>query len=81
MQKNFLGIVCLSPNFGGMELDTIKLAKKLNRFKCPTSGCRYCQPYEAIVSGEAEYVGIGEFGQDLYLLDKTQNDDREGSIL
>lgn len=59
----------------------IKLAKKLNRFKCPTSGCRYCQPYEAIVSGEAEYVGIGEFGQDLYLLDKTQNDDREGSIL
>ena len=33
MQKNFLGIVCLSPNFGGMELDTIKLAKKLIPYK------------------------------------------------
>jgi len=33
MQQCFLGIICLSPNFGGMELDTIRLAKKLIPFK------------------------------------------------
>lgn len=33
MQQCFLGIICLSPNFGGMELDAIRLAKKLIPFK------------------------------------------------
>lgn len=32
MKSNFLAVICLSPNFGGMELDTIKLAKKLSPF-------------------------------------------------
>ena len=43
-------------------------AKKL--FDCPrgSGGCFACRPYEAILSGEAEFVGVGEFKQDLYML-------------
>ncbi|UYF43800.1 glycosyltransferase [Aliarcobacter cryaerophilus] len=29
IKNDYIGIICLSSNFGGMELDTIKLAKKL----------------------------------------------------
>ncbi len=52
----------------------IKLARKLERFKCPKGelGCRYCQPLEKIVNGEAEYVGQGEYGKDCYILPTQQ---------
>ncbi len=47
----------------------ISLARKLERFVCKhTSGCRQCQPYEAIVSGRAEFVGTGGYNQDIYIL-------------
>lgn len=46
----------------------VAAARKKNSFKCPAgeSGCRYCQPLEAIVRGEAEYLGKGKYGKDLY---------------
>ena len=47
----------------------IALARKLERFLCKhTAGCRQCQPYEAIVSGRAEFVGVGGYKQDIYVL-------------
>lgn len=46
----------------------IKLARQLERFKCPggESGCRHCEPLEKILRGESVFVGTGEYGTDLY---------------
>lgn len=50
----------------------IKLARQLNRFKCPQGegGCRVCQPYLAVVQGKGEHVGINDFKQDVYIIAK-----------
>lgn len=47
----------------------VKLARSLERFKCPEGegGCRYCKPYEKIIKGEAEFVGVSTYGQDMYI--------------
>jgi hypothetical protein len=46
----------------------IKLARSLERFKCPggEAGCKHCEPLEKILRGEAVFVGTGEYGTDLY---------------
>lgn len=52
----------------------IKLARKLDRFKCPQGeiGCKFCRSLEKIVSGEAIFVGQGEYGKNCYVLPKDQ---------
>ncbi|MFA6485940.1 MAG: PD-(D/E)XK nuclease family protein [Candidatus Magasanikbacteria bacterium] len=62
----------------------IKLARQINRFKCPggEEGCGVCRPYEAIARGEGELVGQDDFGADVYILARlTTTEDREGVIL
>lgn len=46
----------------------IKEAREKKVFLCHRGekGCFACKPYEAIVSGKAEYLGIGGYGQDMY---------------
>lgn len=46
----------------------MKLARQLNRFKCPEgeSGCKHCLPFEKILRGESTFVGVGEYNTDLY---------------
>lgn len=53
----------------------IKLARQLERFKCPAgeSGCKHCQPFEKIIRGEAIFVGTGEYGADIYILNNNEN--------
>ena len=46
----------------------MKAARSLGRFDCPKGGCRYCEEMERVVAGEAEYVGVGGFGKDVYVL-------------
>lgn len=46
----------------------IKLARKINHFKCPKGGCYSCRPYERILKGEGEKVGVSDTRQDLYIL-------------
>ncbi|MFA5878230.1 MAG: PD-(D/E)XK nuclease family protein [Candidatus Staskawiczbacteria bacterium] len=48
----------------------IKIAREKGRFECTrgTQGCFACQPYEKILRGEAEFVGIGGYNQELYLI-------------
>ncbi len=48
----------------------IKTATKLNAFKCPNGkrGCRFCQPLEKVVAGEAKLVGVGQYGKNIYIL-------------
>ena len=39
-------------------------------FVCPKgpAGCHACRPFEKILRGEAEYIGVGEMRQDLYMI-------------
>lgn len=46
----------------------IKLARRLNRFKCPQNGCRECRPLEKILTGEAKPMGKDEYARDVYVL-------------
>ncbi len=48
----------------------IKKARQENNFVCPqgAEGCFACKPFEKILKGEAEYIGIGGFGQDVYMI-------------
>lgn len=49
----------------------IKLARQLERYRCPggESGCRECLPYEAVLKGEAEFVGEDKnMRKDVYIL-------------
>lgn len=51
----------------------MKLARQLNRFKCPEGegGCRVCRPYLAVVAGKGEQVGINDFKQDVYIVARS----------
>lgn len=49
----------------------IKLARQLKHFKCgidEKEGCSACNPYEAIVKGRGEFVGVGELDKEVYIL-------------
>ena len=48
----------------------VKEARIKNEYFCPKGkdGCIHCNAYEKILRGDAEYVGTGEYRQDLYLL-------------
>lgn len=46
----------------------VKLARQINHLKCPTGGCFACRPYERILKGEGEKVGVSETRQDVYVL-------------
>lgn len=39
-------------------------------FRCPNGedGCFACKPFEKIIRGEAQFIGMGEMRQDLYLV-------------
>lgn len=61
----------------------VKLARQLERFKCPHGGCRACQPLEDIVAGKAEFVGVNDYNQDIYILNKplAQHSEEDSVIL
>lgn len=48
----------------------VKLARQLDRFKCPEgdSGCRWCTPLEQISKGKGEKVAESSYGQDIYII-------------
>jgi len=48
----------------------MRLARKLGVFKClkGEAGCKHCLPLEKILKGEAEPVGQGSYGKDIYVL-------------
>ena len=60
----------------------IKLARQLERFKCPQkNGCQACRPMEAILRGEGELVTTGNYNSDIYILDRLSSKDKEDSIV
>jgi len=46
----------------------IKLARALERFKCPHDGCRDCLSFERILRKEGEFVGVDDYKADTYIL-------------
>lgn len=48
----------------------VKAAREKKEFLCPRGekGCFSCQPFEKIVRGEAEFIGTGEYNQDIYIV-------------
>jgi len=47
----------------------ISLARKLDRFICnQKDGCQACRPMERIIQGKAEFVGVNDYHQDMYIL-------------
>jgi len=61
----------------------VKLARKLQKFDCPQGdkGCRACQPLEQIIKGQATFVGINDFKQDVYIIPPSTSEDDESIIL
>ncbi|MFA6007852.1 MAG: PD-(D/E)XK nuclease family protein [Candidatus Shapirobacteria bacterium] len=59
----------------------MKLQKSLGKFDCPNgeAGCRACRPYENILRGEAEYVGLDDYKADVYILNKSPKNEGEDS--
>jgi hypothetical protein len=48
----------------------VKEARESRAYECSrgSAGCFACQPFEAILRGEAEYLGVAGYGQDAYLV-------------
>lgn len=59
----------------------MKLARQLERFKCPTDGCRACKQMEAIIKGEGELVGVDEIRRDVYILPTGDSFKPDGKVL
>ncbi|KKS77676.1 MAG: hypothetical protein UV74_C0013G0137 [Candidatus Woesebacteria bacterium GW2011_GWB1_43_14] len=46
----------------------IQLARQIEHLKCPHGGCNYCIPFEEIVKGKGELVGVSGYNQDIYVI-------------
>jgi len=48
----------------------VKEARAKKEFKCPQGekGCFSCRPFEKILRGEAKFVGVGGYNQDMYIV-------------
>jgi hypothetical protein len=49
----------------------VKLARQLAHLTCPDHGCRHCLPFEKILHGKAQFIGLNSFGQECYALPPT----------
>lgn len=59
----------------------IKLARQLERFPCPTQGCRACEPFEMILNGGGEFVGNDEYNYDVYVIPPKDEESEDSIIL
>lgn len=59
----------------------IMVSRKLEKFSCRNGekGCFACKPFEKIIRGDAEFVGLGTYNQDLYMVSNDPQGD--GSII
>lgn len=49
----------------------IKLARQLKLFTCSKderAGCSACNQYDSVVKGKGEFVGVGEYNKEVYIL-------------
>lgn len=46
----------------------VKIARLKGEYLCPKDGCFACKPFEKILKHDAEFVGVGGYSQDLYII-------------
>lgn len=46
----------------------VKEARLKGEYVCQKGGCYACRPFEKIINKEAEFVGVGGYSQDLYII-------------
>jgi ATP-dependent helicase/DNAse subunit B len=46
----------------------VKATRLKGEYICPKGGCFACRPFEKIINHEAEFVTVGGYNQDLYLI-------------
>jgi ATP-dependent helicase/DNAse subunit B len=59
----------------------IKVARQFNKFVCAHGGCMFCEPYEKVLKGDAEFVETSEYGQDIFILNDANEVDEDDSII
>ncbi|MAG11803.1 MAG: hypothetical protein CMI52_03275 [Parcubacteria group bacterium] len=59
----------------------IKLARQIKAFKCKSDGCFACKDLELIVSGQGRLVGVDDYGADIYVLEKKEEEKKQSVIL
>ena len=59
----------------------IKLARQLEKFKCSSDGCGSCTPYERIIRGEADYIGVDEYKAEIFALPPESNQPDKASVI
>lgn len=52
----------------------VKAVRESEEYICPRGeqGCFACRDFEKVLRGEAEYVGVGEYNQDIYVMPCSQ---------
>jgi ATP-dependent helicase/DNAse subunit B len=76
VDKNDAPVDVALPNVDIAREKVLSIAKKIKKarlkgeFNCPRGpeGCFACRPFEKILKGEAEFIGIGAYNQELYLV-------------
>lgn len=60
----------------------VKLARKLNRYKCPGGeSCPACEPFLKIQRGEGEFVGVNSYRTDVFILQRESAAEEDSVIL
>lgn len=60
----------------------IKLARQLNRFPCPQgTHCRHCLPLEKVTRGLASFIGLNDFGQEVYVLNSKSSEGETQTVI
>lgn len=60
----------------------IALARKLNKLECKFGGCKHCEPFERVIHGEGELLGVDErMNKDNYFLPFEKPDEEDSYII
>ena len=61
----------------------IKLSKQLGKLSCPkgAAGCYACRPFEKVLRGEAELVGLDNYHHDVYIIPDDADNRQESELI
>lgn len=51
-----------------IEAKKVKKARLNKEYICSENGCFFCKPFEAVIRGDAEFIGVGGYKQDMYII-------------
>ena len=59
----------------------IKLARQIDRLKCASEGCGSCTPFERIIRGEADYIGVDEYKAEIFAFPPESDQPDKASVI